>query len=447
MKILTAFFFILFFITIKIFPQDIFEPLNTLKLSLNTEYTTYLKDFKYYDNVSLRLLTEGKYDSLKIVTKESIKNGHDWFYLRMRRGIAFYNTEKYFTASNNFIKAYKFNKDEALNKSYLHYSMINTSRNTESLKFNNNYNYNEAGLYIGIDNNSPMSKINNYIISSNKAIPYLESEYSTNKTFINPTFSHRIKKMIISHSLSYMQIQNNKYYHLGGFDTIIDNLKTKIIDYQIISSFNLKKIVIEPSFHFFRTNKESSFLDLNTFRTQSSSFNDYLFAFKIYKQINIFKPEINYSFAKSSSFRNNQIGFSLNVYPFNNLNTNIFGTYQVLNNQFETKGLYKIGIVTKLFTKLYCEANISKGNHSFFNLNNGNLYYNINNINEEIKQIINFGLYYYPSRKIELSLTIQQINKDVFMYNNVPENINFTIKNNILFNDYLIFGGIKWKLN
>ena len=53
------------------------------------------KDFAYYNNETNRLYTEANWHELIPIAKESIENGHDFYYMRMRLGIAYFEKKNY----------------------------------------------------------------------------------------------------------------------------------------------------------------------------------------------------------------------------------------------------------------------------------------------------------------------------------------------------------------
>jgi hypothetical protein len=82
------------------------------------------KNYTYYDTLTYRLYTQSKWDSLISTGDEAINQGIDYYYLRMRLGIANYNMEKYSPASEHFEKANEMNSNnvvlEYLYNSYLY---------------------------------------------------------------------------------------------------------------------------------------------------------------------------------------------------------------------------------------------------------------------------------------------------------------------------------------
>jgi tetratricopeptide (TPR) repeat protein len=91
------------------------------------------KDFAYYNQETYTLYTEANWTKLIPLAKESLKNGHDSYYIRMRLGIALYEQKKYIQAKKQFEKALDHFplSDDA--RSYLYYCFLLLGRNQEAM--------------------------------------------------------------------------------------------------------------------------------------------------------------------------------------------------------------------------------------------------------------------------------------------------------------------------
>ena len=69
-------------------------------------------DFKTINEKTYRLYTQEKWDSLILLDKQDVVLEVDYFYLRMRLGIAWYSTKNYRKASTHFEKALAFNQGD-----------------------------------------------------------------------------------------------------------------------------------------------------------------------------------------------------------------------------------------------------------------------------------------------------------------------------------------------
>ena len=91
------------------------------------------KDFNYYNVQSLALYEASQWEQLIPLVKESFEQGYDFYYLRMRIGIAYYNLEKHKLAINHFVKALYFNEVDPVALEYLFYCYIFSGQEADAL--------------------------------------------------------------------------------------------------------------------------------------------------------------------------------------------------------------------------------------------------------------------------------------------------------------------------
>ena len=84
--------------------------------------------FRYADSVTYNLYLQKNWDDLIKTGKEAISNGHDYFYMRMRLGIAYYERHNYVQAAKHFTKAIEFNTGDQIALEYLFYSYYLSGR-------------------------------------------------------------------------------------------------------------------------------------------------------------------------------------------------------------------------------------------------------------------------------------------------------------------------------
>jgi tetratricopeptide (TPR) repeat protein len=81
---------------------------------------------------TLALYHEGSWKELTAVGVKAIKNGVDYFYLRMRLGIAYYERNDYSRAITHFKKALEFNSADNAALEYLYFSYMLLGRDMEA---------------------------------------------------------------------------------------------------------------------------------------------------------------------------------------------------------------------------------------------------------------------------------------------------------------------------
>lgn len=86
------------------------------------------------ENKSLQLYQQKNWAELIPFVQQAIKEGNDYFYLRMRIGIAFYEQKNYPKAEEQFKKALSFNSGDATATEYLYYSYLFNGQYVEAKK-------------------------------------------------------------------------------------------------------------------------------------------------------------------------------------------------------------------------------------------------------------------------------------------------------------------------
>ena len=100
---------ILIFLSLKAFSQEVMS-------------------FRYADSLTFKLYDQKNWNELINTGKEAISDGHDYYYMRMRLGIAYYERHNYAQAAKHFKRALEFNADDQTALEYLFYSYYLSGR-------------------------------------------------------------------------------------------------------------------------------------------------------------------------------------------------------------------------------------------------------------------------------------------------------------------------------
>lgn len=85
-----------------------------------------------YESLTLRLYNEQKWDSLLVVGEEAIGKGYDYFYIRVRVGVAAFEKQRYVRAARHLEKALEFNSPDEFASTLLYKSYHYSNRNNEA---------------------------------------------------------------------------------------------------------------------------------------------------------------------------------------------------------------------------------------------------------------------------------------------------------------------------
>ncbi|MCD6201809.1 MAG: hypothetical protein J7K46_08375, partial [Bacteroidales bacterium] len=88
--------------------------------------------FADFNNRTYTLYERKQWKELLETGRKALKNGYDFYYLRMRMGIAAYEKQNYVRAIHHFRKALIFSKNDPLALEYLYYAYLFTGRDIEA---------------------------------------------------------------------------------------------------------------------------------------------------------------------------------------------------------------------------------------------------------------------------------------------------------------------------
>ncbi len=88
--------------------------------------------FQEIDRLTLEAFNQGDWTEVVRVANLGYSLGIDYFYLRLRSGIALYNMERYERAIRDFTKALGFSEDHSLTLEYLYYALKGAGRTGEA---------------------------------------------------------------------------------------------------------------------------------------------------------------------------------------------------------------------------------------------------------------------------------------------------------------------------
>ncbi len=78
-----------------------------------------IQDFRQADSLTYQLYQQQDWRALALASRDALRAGHDYYYLRLRMGIAQFNLGHYRMAAEHFEKALLFNSGDAAGRDYL----------------------------------------------------------------------------------------------------------------------------------------------------------------------------------------------------------------------------------------------------------------------------------------------------------------------------------------
>ena len=427
-------------------------------------------DFKTVDYKTYGYYVNQNWDSLIYMGNKAIVQNIDYYYLRVRLGVAYFSIKKFMNAVIHFEHALKFNAHSEFALEYLYYSYIYSSRETEAQLLSKKMS-DTLKSKIKIPKNTIVSGVyaeGGYIISNNEsknqqidfdgiANIYGETDLAKDKYFFNIGLQHNIgKKLSIYQSYNYMTINQTKI--IESLNTIqhLDNYQIFQQEYYLSAAWYMKNgFKLTPAFHY--SNMKSK-TDSVAFDTVKNNFVASLSLLKHFSKANVSLYSTYSNFDKNMQI---QAGLLLTIYPFSNLK--FYSTSGVVSkNEFskpippETKNkkqnntsgmditsdfvFYEL-LGVNLYKQSWFEVSATYGNLKNYNELNAMVIYNTF---DKINYKIETKLFFQLNKQLRLSLSYQYSDFTGTYYRQnsfLPEDIQ-TLQTN--YQNHLITGGIKW---
>jgi len=427
-------------------------------------------DFKTIDKVTYKLLLNNEWNSLIETGKMALKNKHDYFYLRMRLGIAYYETENYRKAAQHFEKALEFNASDATAMEYLYYSYVLSNRKEEARALSSKFT-------ASLENKLHTGKIN-----------FFEKLYiETGPTFSNNIEKNKINRFFGSHELFYREqdLNDDKYYAHLGFGINLSKRISVYLGYSFLTISKLKQIhvpeillpghntnalygndynlfqnefygnlkfiiskgfILTPAYHLLNVKYNTiypviSFSPSTTYDIieNDTSFTDQVISLSLNKNISIFNIGITTSWSDLNNKYQYQLGGTFTWFPAGNLN---FYTTSTLVSAWEEKKnriVFDQLVGGRLSEKLWVEGTITFGEMINFNEKNAFVVHNSGDI-IKFRTSVNFIV--LLSDKTELSIRYVFLQEQGYMFSDSVEGR--TKISDLNYQNNTIIGGLKW---
>lgn len=413
------------------------------------------------DQLTYEQWSENDWDELIETGKQALRQGIDFYYLRYRMGIAYYEKGNYHMARHHFEKAHKMNPGDELLKEYLYYSTIYTGREYEAsnlaftfspgllnkLMIPRNRTFKQ--LYFTVSNQSgASSSVTNQFDPATETQGY--QTISTGFFLFNAGLEHRVGSRVwFHHAYTYLR-KNFFQYYLDDNTRLINPNDTIYINQYFLGTTALIKsgLDIRTGLHLIHLlNWETSVTAAprpRTVRVSNSNFEmaGYL---SLQKRINYATFGLSASFSNLNSANQYQQNASLTFFPFGNLklySTSVF-TFQSenrTNQDWRNQLIYNHNLGFKLTDRLWTEAHATFGDQLNIVSSDGTLVYNDVNLTKK-----SYGLRFHLllTKKINLLLDYIYLEKVSFF---VPSQQVTLIPDNIVYDTHSISVKLLWKI-
>jgi len=424
-------------------------------------------DFTSLDKQTYELYLEKKWKDLISLGKNGLDNGFDFFYLRMRIGIAYYDLRNYRRAIPHFRKALFFNSKDQYANEYLYYSYLFSGRNADAINLSEKFTAQlkkELGIkkvtglksfsvYNTYSFNTNQEKLDDFTTPADTSTNGWQN-VTRNYNLIQLNIEHMVTpKLRLSHGYGYLIKQRYHFFQEEGISGLFPEETYK--QFQIYVSGNLlagQGFTVGLTLHYINLRPLAYYEALGTGGWQSGSTSTYTspsnnFAgyFSLNKNLGLFAIGLGLGAANLNDNIQFQKDLSLSVFPLGNLNFYLVSKaihhsdFLNLDNPVN-KWIFEQKIGIKIFNPVWIEFYGSFGEKSDFIDHNGTVIYNEFN---PLTGNMGFNLIIAPEKtgtQLYLNYRNQTIRSS---FNYYSDNTINTI-NDIDSNTQTITGGIKW---
>ena len=424
-------------------------------------------NFSSLDKQTYKLYLDKNWKDLVSMGKNGLDNGFDYFYLRMRIGVAYYELHNYHRAIPHFRKALKFNSKDQYANEYLYYSYLFSGRKADAVNLSEKFTANlkkklginkvtglrSFSIYHTFSYNTNQEKLDDFNTPADTSVNGWQN-VTRNYNLIQLNFGHIVTpKLRLSHGYGYLIKQR---YHFFKEDEVsmlypeetYKQLQVYVSGNLLVSSgftagLTLHYINLRPLIYY-DTGGTGGWQSASTSVSTSPS-NNFAGYFSLSKNLEFFTVGFGLGVANLNDNVQFQKDLTLSFFPLGNLDfyfsSKITHHSDFLNLDNSVNNCIfeqKIGI--KIFNPFWIELYGALGEKSDFIDYSGTVIYNEFN---PITGNMGFNLIIFPG-KTGTQLFLNYRNQTIrSSFNYYSDNTINTI-NDTDFNTQTITGGIKW---
>lgn len=416
------------------------------------------------DSLTWQLYSEGKWDRLVKVTEEALKNKTDFYYLRVRAGVAAWELRRYRLAVLHFREALKQAPLDEFVNSYYHSSLVMAGREDEANALADQL---PEGLRerLQISKKGWVSSVSlEALLSGNSSYPSLTDEnidpgdsFSNYRSVLermwykNLGIDHHLSAGIdLFHSFNHIRIDRTEQFRsdVNLLDALQETFASQF-QYFIQGRLTGRK-GWQATLAYTRLWGESythypEYLEAAVYRFHKQSYriDDYLVNTGISGEFSYFRPRISFTTGRVNGFSQVQLNGQLVFYPRGNLNLYFHseGSFHADGSSDPLKTVFtqKVGIKTG---PVWVTGEAIWGTIRNFSSNDGLVVYNMP---ETIDGIYGVS-FWVPLFRYRMNMTLRYLLSEkkgtTFEY---TDTVNYRTKS-YSFNDQSILISLKWNL-
>ena len=402
--------------------------------------------FKQVDSTTYALYLKKDWKPIIAMGKKSKAEGIDFYYLKVRMGIAYFNENKMLNAIQLFEEAHTIDSSDVVVQEYLYWAYRYSGLIMESRLF---YNKMTEALKEKIKLDLPFVSDVNFNALATNNLDYDEmlltdasSEIGNfrfirkNQQMFSLGMSHPLLKRVnLFHQFTLIPTNSVQQENVGG---VLENETYKGTEYRYYVDVTVS-LGNRWYFDTYLNVISGNYDNLNVENISSSSkikYNDVVFGGSLTKASYFIRNNINVSVSNLNGYNQFQAGYSISLYPLGNTLVVPFGSLQYKNQDADSNVVFTGGLAVKIDKILLTGFGIV-GNMNNFTANNGAIIYN-----QPATALNEFGgSFKYFGKHLILKVGYSFMNMEDNYYNDNFEITSRTFR----FNQQNITAGITWK--
>lgn len=405
----------------------------------------------YSDVTTYRQYMEMQWDSLIESSNYYLRNGVDYYYLRVRLAIAYYNKKNYVAAARQFKKALAFNPSDPVANEYLYYCSYFSGNDFEAAIRSNKLSASrreELGIKKHFIQNISVDLTEKY--TPEIRIPSLTNSSAAGQQQVphnllngNITISQLpFKRFKLTEAYTYLQ-KSSSYYYKDA--TISGSYTNNMYQNQFFVSgtlYPLSGLELSGSYHALLISFPYAQAGNGNSRSKAVSFStlsDYSGSVSLKKSFGYFGLEYTYTSSSLNYYRQKQHALNLGIYPLGNLNLYILNKLTFFEEN--TVPARRTNILSetlgfKISRHFWAEAGIMTGDiRNFSDFGSYIIYNDVNTIRTKTGVTLLFPL------KSGITLSLRSA-----IYRSESAFSDPIISNAVKYLSYSFTGGISWNL-
>ncbi len=431
-------------------------------LSLNSYSQNQKLSFQEADQNSYTLYAQQNWDSLISYCNYALENNHDYFNLRLRLGIAYYNKANYYKATAHLLKANNFSKNDPVTMEYLQLSYLYSNRILEAnslakkQKILESVNFETGPIF---SDNIEKNKQED-LIGSNQGEFYGEQDLNDQKYYTQLGIKlSPVKKVSFYFGYNNLLIDKLKqieyqYIPIGPQGILPERIekefKYKLHQNGIYANMNVlfaDNFILTPAIHYINVKYTTIYLTFpqNQFGLpkiveQSTNLDNLVLSLGLSKTISVFNMGIFGSYSDLNYKEQYQAGGSFSWFPKGNLDIYTTSKLVFAWEEEDNRTVFDQLIGYKAMSKLWLEASVTFGEILDYNENNAYVVYNSG---DKINVRATGNIIVPLNDHFELSLRYHFVKFEGEWY---KRSVGVTEAIKTEYNNHLIMGGLKWTL-